>query len=72
MFKIDSIIKENTCFYRLLLFYILSIGIGANNDISDDYSSYAFYIFFGVRDKILSFSIIVGTDYDIEVKIQFG
>ena len=71
MFKIDSIIKENTCFYRLLLFYILSIGIGANNDISDEYSSFAFYIFFGVRDKILSFAIIVGTDYDIEVKIQF-
>lgn len=71
MFKIDSIIKENICFYRLLLFYILSIGIGANNDISENYSSYAFYIFFGVREKFLSFSIVVGTNYDIEVKIQF-
>ena len=46
MFKIESIIKKfNVCFYRLLLFYFLSVGIGARNEISNEYSSYGFVIF---------------------------
>jgi len=72
MFKIDSVIDKNKCFYRLLLFYVISIGIGTRDELSNDYNCYALIIFFGFLDKILSFSIIVGTDYDFELKIEFG
>ena len=72
MFKIESIIKSNACFYRLLLFYFLSVGIGAINEISNEYSSYGFIIFFGCFSKIISFSIILGSNYDFEIKIDFS
>jgi len=71
MFKIDSIKDEGLSIYRLTLLHIFSIGIGVEISNDNNYKYNRFIIFSGLFGLNITFEILLGSDYDINISLRF-